>query len=632
MIKRLLLFFSVLCFTAATSQNVHDLLVKAFTSKDSSEFYFKKAKRNLKTEADVGEYYFCKNAWHADFGSRDSAVYYGKKAIPKFKKLKDYDKLFYVYNNCAKIFLPTGNYEKAIAWNLEGLRVAEQIKNKYWTANFARSIAVAYHDFEDYSRGVMYGKKALATIMSDKKYDPLAAVGANNAIAINFDDWNKPDSALAYHYKSISLVKGKDTVLLGMVYNNIGNTLLKQKKYLQAKKWVEKALAVAPYGNEKESQFYYYEIATNYTNLATIAFHLNNDDQAEKYFKLAFDSALKSKSIEKLRDYYHQQYLFNKQRKNLEKAFAFQDEYLKLRDSVFDVERAKTFADLEAKYQTEKKEKEILRSKAEIVRRNDEIKKKNIQFIGLALISVALAVIGWLLFRQQKMRNRQQAQEHDLKTAISQIETQNKLQEQRLQISRDLHDNIGSQLTFIISSVDNLKYAFDIGNTKLGSKLFGISNFAQETIVELRDTIWAMNNNEISFDDLQARLLNFIEKAREAKGDIRFSFTVDPELGNVKLTSIVGMNIHRTIQEAINNALKYSGASEIGIYISKQGEDVRIVIDDNGSGFDQKNVQRGNGLSNMEKRIGDIGGNISIDSGNGRGTRITLDLHRLVKS
>lgn len=63
------------------------------------------------------------------------------------------------------------------------------------------------------------------------------------------------------------------------------------------------------------------------------------------------------------------------------------------------------------------------------------------------------------MLKNQKMKTLQ-LQKNELKDALLKIETQNRLQEQRLQISRDLHDNIGAQLTFIISSVDSLKYAF----------------------------------------------------------------------------------------------------------------------------------------------------------------------------
>ncbi|HCY83071.1 MAG TPA: two-component sensor histidine kinase, partial [Xanthomarina gelatinilytica] len=104
--------------------------------------------------------------------------------------------------------------------------------------------------------------------------------------------------------------------------------------------------------------------------------------------------------------------------------------------------------------------------------------------------------------------------ETELKEALIKIETQNKLQDQRLRISRDLHDNIGAQLTFIISSLDNLKYGFKLPDN-LNDKLKYISEFTSSTIYELRDTIWAMNKSEISFEDLQSRISNFIEKANK---------------------------------------------------------------------------------------------------------------------
>ena len=78
---------------------------------------------------------------------------------------------------------------------------------------------------------------------------------------------------------------------------------------------------------------------------------------------------------------------------------------------------------------------------------------------------------------------------------MAQIESQNKLQEQRLSISRDLHDNIGAQLTFIISSLENTKFGIPNLETAVEKRLDKISDFTRNTIVELRDTIWAMNKS-----------------------------------------------------------------------------------------------------------------------------------------
>jgi signal transduction histidine kinase len=281
----------------------------------------------------------------------------------------------------------------------------------------------------------------------------------------------------------------------------------------------------------------------------------------------------------------------------------------------------KLTSEMETKYQTAKKEKQLIEQEA-------EAQQKNYILIALTILAIFIALIGFLIFRQQKLKNKQQEQEFQLKSAIAQIETQNQLQEQRLSISRDLHDNIGAQLTFIISSVDNIKYAFDIENVKLDSKLKSISNFTKSTIIELRDTIWAMNSNEIMFEDLRARILNFIEKAKEARNEIDFKFTIDDRLNQMQLSSIFGMNIYRTIQEAVNNAVKYSEADQISIDIQKIDNEIQIVITDNGIGFDKTTIEKGNGLVNMERRIEDIGGVFSLHSEHNKGTSITILLKK----
>lgn len=618
------LLFSV---EANSQDDIQKTLIKAFTSQDSSDYYFKVAKRSIKTPSDEAQYYFCKNARCCDYDQLDSSVVYGKKAIKLLQNGTDINSLLTVYNNLAKVYRKQGQYDKAIHYSLAGMRIAEKEGKQNWIAYFNGNLSYTYHDFESYSKGVFYGKKALKYWDSQKTPKLDILTDALNAVAINFDDWNKPDSALYYHKRVLRYYKGKDTLNISQTYNNIGNTLLKQKKYKEARRWISSALKISDvnFENNKEikDSYYYYGRATNYTNLATIASELNEFDKAEKLFDKAYFFSKKSNSAEKLRDFYYQRANFNKKRNDLAQVVKDQENYIKIRDSVFDVDRAKTFSELEAKYQNEKKEKQLLKSKAEIREREIEIKSKNNQFLVLGLISLALLCIIYLVYRQQKLTIKQQKQEFELKSAISKIETQNKLQEQRLTISRDLHDNIGSQLTFIISSVDNIKFAFDIQNAKLDHKLAGISNFAKATIIELRDTIWAMNKSQITFEDLQTRIHNFVDKAKEAKSGIQFNFSVDAELKERKFTSIEGMNIYRTIQEGINNSIKYADARSIDIHVKKDEKNISIIISDDGKGFDIADTEKGNGLLNMQKRIEEINGQFTIESTES-GTKITI--------
>lgn len=240
-------------------------------------------------------------------------------------------------------------------------------------------------------------------------------------------------------------------------------------------------------------------------------------------------------------------------------------------------------------------------------------------FGDLVIVPLIILIIYSFIIIQSA----QQHKEAELKYVLSQVETQNKLLQQRLSISRDLHDNIGSQLSFIISSVDTVKYAYAKQDDILENKLTNISNFAKDTIVELRDTVWALNSNQLLFEDLQSRITNFIEKANLSDEKIEFSFMIDEDVKIQKLSSVQGMHVYRTIQEAVHNAVKHAKATAISICIENNKTKKTITITDNGIGFDFLAVEKGNGLNNMKKRMEQIGGSFDLFSDN-KGTRIEV--------
>ncbi|MBV2224672.1 MAG: sensor histidine kinase, partial [Cloacibacterium sp.] len=255
-----------------------------------------------------------------------------------------------------------------------------------------------------------------------------------------------------------------------------------------------------------------------------------------------------------------------------------------------------------------------------------EVETSRIKFSVAIVFAILASIIGFLFYRQQRLKNKQQHQEFELKSAMAQIESQNKLQEQRLSISRDLHDNIGAQLTFIISSLENTKFGIPNLETAVEKRLDKISDFTRNTIVELRDTIWAMNKADFTMEDLSSRIFNFVEQAQSANQNILFNFSIDENLKNKKFSSVVGVNLYRTIQESVNNAMKYANASHIVINAEKFQEGLKIEIKDDGKGFDTENVDVGNGLLNMKKRMEEIGGNFFINSEIGKGTSVNVEL------
>ena len=565
-----------------------------------------------KNESDSlkGFYYLIRANTFSDQLKKEEAIKAITLSNQFYTKAKNSSGISKSFMNLGNLYLYKGDFEKALVYYNKGLEIAEK-NNLYKEMGFInKNIGVVFMSQEKYKEALLYSNKALDIFLkiNNKKEIAGAYINIGNVYFNQYD----ADNALLFYKKAEKIcLEINDDFNLGLIYNNIGSVYAEDKNdKVNGLKYLKKALQLKIANNDTN------EIIFQHTNLAD--FYTNDNDfvHAEFHLKKAEIMALKSNNKVELKQIYSTYANMYEKKNDFKSALFNYKLHSKYKDSILNIESLKSVKELETKYQTAKKEKLLLEKEA-------EAKQKNIILTTVSLFALFIAIIGLLIYRQQKLKHRQQAQEFELKSAISQIENQNKLQEQRLNISRDLHDNIGSQLTFIISSVDNVKYAFDIDNKKLDDKLTNISSFAKETIVELRDTIWAMNSNEISFEDLESRINNFIEKAKDAKDEIQFSFETDIDLKDTKLTSVEGMNIYRTIQEAINNAIKYADATTISIAVKKIETQIQITIQDNGIGFEQATIEKGNGLQNMQKRIEDIGGKFSLESSN-QGTTITM--------
>ncbi|WP_430411769.1 tetratricopeptide repeat-containing sensor histidine kinase [Kordia sp.] len=322
-------------------------------------------------------------------------------------------------------------------------------------------------------------------------------------------------------------------------------------------------------------------------------------------------------------------YAYGEQKKLFQKTQQYKaaselgDEIYTLAITQYNKRFADGVSEMRTKYKTAEKEREILEQRAEIAEKGLLLQERKYQIYGALSLALLFCFLGYLFYNQQKLKNRQLVKENKLKVALKEIEIQNKLQEQRLRISRDLHDNIGAQLSFIISSIDNLKYASKDTSNEFKDKLSYISEFTLSTIDQLRDTIWAMNKDEISITDLQSRTLAFIEKAKVAKQTVKFEF--DSAIKTpIVFTAVEGMHLFRVIQEAINNALKYATPKTVKVNFSEKENTLILAVIDDGIGFEKEAVQLGNGLYNMQKRMDEINAHISINSKPSEGTEITV--------
>ncbi|CAH8285314.1 tetratricopeptide repeat protein [Mariniflexile fucanivorans] len=549
------------------------------------------------------------------------------EAITNFKKslaistvIKDTTTIADAYNGLGIVYSKLGNLNTSISYYFKTLKMYEKLNDSLGVGATYLNIAWDYRKLKEYTKSINYNNKSLEIYTNLK--DSLHMAMVNNNIAGSLNELGDYEKSLKFsNISKLYFKKLQYERYTAYPITNIAISYDSLHNYNEAKKNYLKAIQLHTLNKEP------YELAFLNNALANLNYNLKDYKKAaligEEAFRFAEEvSAIEfmvsssktlARTYEKLND-------FNQSNKYLKL-------YIKFNDSIISTEKLKAIAEIETKYQTEKKEKEILSQRANIAEKELHINQKNTQILGLVILAIVVAILGYLLFNQQKLKNKQLQKENELKEALIKIENQNKLQEQRLTISRDLHDNIGAQLTFIISSIDNLQYGFKITNEKLTNKLSSISEFTKETIYELRDTIWAMNKSEISMEDLQVRISNFIDKGKIAATGIDFNFNVDKSISEeLKFTSVSGMNIYRIVQEAINNAVKYADAKTITVNFIKRAGTLKINIIDDGKGFDINITVFGNGLNNMKKRALEIGSNLHIETQIHEGTTITFEV------
>ncbi len=197
------------------------------------------------------------------------------------------------------------------------------------------------------------------------------------------------------------------------------------------------------------------------------------------------------------------------------------------------------------------------------------------------------------------------------------------LQKVRNEISKDLHDDVGSTLSSIsiLSQVakDKMTEGMQEQSLTIMSK---INSYSQEMVEKMGDIVWAVNASHENMGDIIRRLKNSFVETAASKG-IQLQFSIDPGIEKGGFSIQVRKNVFLICKEAINNAVKYSECRNIAVNLSLLAGIMELHVADNGQGFDPDLRRNGNGLANMRARAAEMNAAINIDSG-GEGTRILI--------
>ena len=579
---------------------------------DSATYYFNKGivkTTNTKHKSINSELLNRKAAVFYYTGITDSSLWYFKKALTQYEALKDSNAVIKSLNNIGAISLRTGDMDAAIGYFFKCLSYDEKQKNEMAVAMDCNNIGIILTDKKDYTSALSYLQKALQIKKENK--DTLEILKTNINIANVY--YQKKDYANSINQYLNALKLGNNIKKYADEYsqitNNLGECYSSIGEYKSAMNYLNASLEIKQKLGKKSG------IAATFGNIGQIYYCQNNYQKAIEYYTESNKLAIETSDLQFQKN--AQQilvtcYLNINQKEKAVNAFS---KFMILQDSLFNETSAKQVSETQIKYETEKKETEnkLLQQQNNIKTLENENNTQRLKvqtqtiFILIACIIIATIIVLWQI-SLARIKKQKRA-----------LEIEKKLQQDRERISRDLHDNVGGQLSYVMFSLEGNE---DASIDKRKEKAHNLANTLRSVTGNLRETIWALNQEKLTVQDISDKLKTYSRNVF-AYSDTKIKFEEFIE-NDQALNPACALNLFRICQEVINNVFKHAQASELVITMIKNKK-ISIVIADNGIGFAKEFASMESyGLTNLKVRADEINATLIINSEIHKGTKITL--------
>jgi signal transduction histidine kinase len=567
--------------------------------------------KKIKDDTIQGQAAFFTGLNYSEFNI-DSAIYYAELSREILERL-NHPWHIYTIDNLAVYYIQNAMYPKALEYRLMDLAYRNQEKDTLGILEAYIRIGFLYDRVLDYQEAFKWYKKSLQLASSIKNEYFVAKT--HGYIGIAYDDMGMYDSA---HFHNAIAIEGylkiEDEYFAKTWYSNIGNTYLKQGNYTEA----EKYLLLSLDGIDEKIA----EAGVRLINLGRVYVELNQWSRAEELLRKGIDNCVSHQQIKFLSEgYYHLAELYKRKRKYKE-AFDYFVEYEKYKEDMFNQDKSNQLSYLQVKFDTEEKEKLILKEQ----NRNQDLLNEKLatelklsQRNNLLLAAMGLLLVGglmaYLLFQRNKKRLESEKQRLLLEERDRSLQAVILAQEEeRGRVARELHDGIVQELTVIHNRLNTiLPEMDDVAKDKIST----ISKQIKVASHEVRNISHQLMPLALRELGLSAALEDMLNKVL-----VTFPIEFDFETLGIdhRLPEKIEISLYRIAQELINNIIKHSGASRVSVMLNNRGGFVTLLVEDNGKGFEQATSSTGIGMSNIKSRINMVQGELKYESSLESGT------------
>ncbi|HEY5823609.1 MAG TPA: tetratricopeptide repeat protein [Cyclobacteriaceae bacterium] len=549
---------------------------------------------------------------HEAQGNYTEALEYELKALKIRRRLGNKSKIAASLNNIGIIHDERGNFKDALEYYHEAHQLYTETGEQSLIAMVLVNIGIVLKEQKDYRTAVNYYREASLVYKKLGKEFGMAACHAN--LGSVFFYLNEYDSALHYSLLATEEFRKQNIQqFLPSSLCNAGMALHKLKRLKEAKEYLIQSKKLnEQYDNKKELAF-----AIIY--LAEIYREEGNINEAERLALNGLEIANKinaQQQVMEARETLSDIYLT---KGDFSKALDEHKKYVSLKDTLFNQEKSKQIAELQTRYETEKKEGEILSLKQENDLKESRLERNQILVVLLVIGITGLILLGYLWRNRLVLKQSVEIEATKATLRQSQLEAViTSQEEERRRFAADLHDGMGQLISAVKLNLskdhvekNSLNHAVEVLN---------------EMNTEIRNIAFNLMPQVLIKGGLTEALTELATRVNRA-GKIQMSvseFDLPDDLSADKKVAL-----YRVCQEWVNNVIKYSQCTKINLQLVQHEDELVITLEDDGNGFEAHSLShsKGNGWRNINSRLTLVNGQIDIDSQPGRnGTTVTISV------
>lgn len=549
--------------------------------------------------------YYSRAYYHYTRNEYDAMMEYAKLSIANPHPVASQRSDLKSYNLLSTGYYIKGQIEKSISIDLKIARILENGGNEFLLADVYSNIALSLAETGNNQEQIKYLKKSfkLLEVNEDKKF--IASVASNIGRAYFF----LKDTINSNHWSKKAIKLSESTGDLQAKFQSLSTLSLNEKDIIKALEYAEESVEIAEQLQDKT------HMAASYRILAEALANVGQSkkasfyaEQAVNFAKETGDKLMLTRTSETAGKIY-----FKLGQK--EKAADFYHIFTIYADSITSAQSTKEINEINTKYQTEKKEKQIAEQELKIQKQQSNLLYAI--FGGLLLLSVFGGI--FIYYRKsQKLKLKQVQQEKENAILNSFILGEER---ERGRISHELHDGVAAMIGAAKMSLESIPH---LPKEKQMQQLSKVQGILEHSHADIRHIAHNLLPTVLEKEGLIEATEQFISEINDTK--LVYISVTDKKSNANENSKQLQLMLFRIIQELVNNIIKHSKAQNAEIVFSKFENALLIEVIDDGLGYNDTVAQKNQGLYSISQRLKSIGGKFKITNRNGGGTKAKVEL------